>query len=255
MWPGSSAATWACQPLTSQRYRGAEPGPVLPAPPVTTASASSRFCNLGSASEISLTAVFGRMRLERAQLSRSGPLMARPSTLGLARPAHRQRKLHQSLRRWRSPPPPHPGPSPSPPDTAGVAHWQIEIPRDGSADATLREQLRRSGLIGLGTTRTSDQGGTSTLLRSGARWGAPRDRRAVGRHVAALEAVRAAIGAPRVVLIGRPWGTTLAAAHMACHTGRVARAAMTGPDPIWQGKNGLDREVRVLPDLITRPRL
>ncbi len=57
----------------------------------------------------------------------------------------------------------------------------------------------------------------------------------VARHVADLEAVRGQIGAERVVLIGQSWGSTLAAAYMAAHPGRVERVVFSSPGPLWLG--------------------
>ncbi|MER6174668.1 alpha/beta hydrolase [Streptosporangium sp. NPDC001681] len=56
----------------------------------------------------------------------------------------------------------------------------------------------------------------------------------VARHVADLDAVRSALGAERVILVGRSWGGTLAAAYMAAHPDRVARAVLTSPGAIWE---------------------
>ncbi len=55
----------------------------------------------------------------------------------------------------------------------------------------------------------------------------------VARHVADLDAVRAAIGAERVVLVGASWGGQLIAAYLAEHPGRVARAVVSSPGTIW----------------------
>jgi proline iminopeptidase len=55
----------------------------------------------------------------------------------------------------------------------------------------------------------------------------------VARHVADLEALRRAIGAERVVLVGESWGGTLIAHYLAAHPDRVARAVVSSPGPIW----------------------
>ncbi|MEO6087508.1 MAG: alpha/beta fold hydrolase [Umezawaea sp.] len=57
----------------------------------------------------------------------------------------------------------------------------------------------------------------------------------VARQVADLDAIRAAIGADRVVLIGQSWGGSLAAQYLAAHADRVAKAIITSPGPIWRG--------------------
>lgn len=56
----------------------------------------------------------------------------------------------------------------------------------------------------------------------------------VARHVADLDAVRTALGAERVILVGRSWGGTLTAAYMAAHPDRVDRAVLTSPGAIWE---------------------
>jgi pimeloyl-ACP methyl ester carboxylesterase len=53
------------------------------------------------------------------------------------------------------------------------------------------------------------------------------------RSVADLEAIREVIGAPRVVLIGHSWGSTLAANYMAHHAEHVAKVVFHSPGPIW----------------------
>lgn len=57
----------------------------------------------------------------------------------------------------------------------------------------------------------------------------------VARHVADLEAVRQAIGAERVILMGASWGATLAAYYLAAHPDRVARVVFTSPGALWEG--------------------
>lgn len=55
----------------------------------------------------------------------------------------------------------------------------------------------------------------------------------VARHVADLEAIRAEIGAQRVVLVGGSWGGKLIAHYLAAHPDRVARAVVYSPAPLW----------------------
>lgn len=55
----------------------------------------------------------------------------------------------------------------------------------------------------------------------------------VARHVADLDAVRAAIGAEQVVLVGASWGAQLIANYLAAHPDRVARAVVASPGTIW----------------------
>ncbi|TCO54179.1 proline iminopeptidase [Actinocrispum wychmicini] len=57
----------------------------------------------------------------------------------------------------------------------------------------------------------------------------------VARQVADLEAIRVAIGADQIVLIGQSWGGSLTAQYLAAHPDRVARAVITSPGPIWRG--------------------
>ncbi|HEX8509563.1 MAG TPA: alpha/beta fold hydrolase, partial [Propionibacteriaceae bacterium] len=56
----------------------------------------------------------------------------------------------------------------------------------------------------------------------------------VARQVADLEAIRVAIDADRLVLVGQSWGATLAAAYVAAHPDRVAKVAFTSPGAIWE---------------------
>ncbi|MEU5868883.1 alpha/beta hydrolase [Nonomuraea sp. NPDC047529] len=56
----------------------------------------------------------------------------------------------------------------------------------------------------------------------------------VARHVADLEAVRQALGVPKLILVGRSWGGTLSAAYLAAHPDRVAKAVLTSPGAIWE---------------------
>lgn len=55
----------------------------------------------------------------------------------------------------------------------------------------------------------------------------------IARHVADLDAVRAAIGADRVMLAGVSWGGQLVAAYLAAHPDRVVRAVVASPGTIW----------------------
>ncbi len=55
----------------------------------------------------------------------------------------------------------------------------------------------------------------------------------IKRDVDDLEAVRQAIGAPKMILIGHSWGSTLAAMYMAAHRDRVDRVVFHSPGRIW----------------------
>jgi len=55
----------------------------------------------------------------------------------------------------------------------------------------------------------------------------------VARHVADLEAIRAALGAERVALVGASWGAQLIANYLAAHPDRVAKAVVSSPGTIW----------------------
>jgi len=55
----------------------------------------------------------------------------------------------------------------------------------------------------------------------------------VARQVADLEAVRTAIHADKLILVGQSWGGSLAAQYLAAHPGHVQRVAFTSPGPIW----------------------
>jgi pimeloyl-ACP methyl ester carboxylesterase len=63
----------------------------------------------------------------------------------------------------------------------------------------------------------------------------------LARHVADLEAIRARIGAPQVILMGASWGGTLVANYMASYPQHVAKAIFTSPAPIneaeWSGND------------------
>jgi pimeloyl-ACP methyl ester carboxylesterase len=57
----------------------------------------------------------------------------------------------------------------------------------------------------------------------------------VARQVADLDAIRAELGAERVILIGQSWGGSLTAQYLAAYPQHVARAVFTSPGPIWAG--------------------
>jgi proline iminopeptidase len=58
----------------------------------------------------------------------------------------------------------------------------------------------------------------------------------VGRDAADLDAIRQRIGAQRLILIGYSYGATVAAAYLAQHPDRVAKAVFSSPGPIrWPG--------------------
>lgn len=55
----------------------------------------------------------------------------------------------------------------------------------------------------------------------------------VARHVADLEAIRVAIGAERVILVGASWGGQLAMSYVAAHPTRIERVVVSSPNSIW----------------------
>src|SRR5581483_6815494 len=55
----------------------------------------------------------------------------------------------------------------------------------------------------------------------------------VRRAVADLEAIREVIGAPRMILIGHSFASTLAASYMASYPDRVAKAIFHSPSRLW----------------------
>ena len=55
----------------------------------------------------------------------------------------------------------------------------------------------------------------------------------VARHLADLDAFRAALGADRVILVGASWGGQLIANYLALHAARVEKAVVVSPGPIW----------------------
>jgi proline iminopeptidase len=73
----------------------------------------------------------------------------------------------------------------------------------------------------------------------------------VARHVADLEAIRARIGADRMILLGDSWGGTLVAHYIAAHSDRVDRVIFTSPGAIdmadWEPYAAVPR---VAPQLI-----
>jgi proline iminopeptidase len=74
----------------------------------------------------------------------------------------------------------------------------------------------------------------------------------VARQVADLEAVRAAIGADRVVLIGGSWGASLGAAYAAEYPSHVAALVFGSPGvlwaPAWDGQSEGDLWDRLTPE-------
>lgn len=55
----------------------------------------------------------------------------------------------------------------------------------------------------------------------------------VARHVADLEAIRAAIGVSKMIVAGTGWGATLATNYVLAHPDRVERLILESPTPIW----------------------
>ncbi|WP_157429905.1 alpha/beta hydrolase [Actinomadura oligospora] len=55
----------------------------------------------------------------------------------------------------------------------------------------------------------------------------------VARHVADLDAIRAAIGADKIIIVGQSWGGSLAAQYLAAHPDHVAKVAFTAPGALW----------------------
>ncbi|TYB42163.1 alpha/beta fold hydrolase [Actinomadura chibensis] len=55
----------------------------------------------------------------------------------------------------------------------------------------------------------------------------------VARHVADLDAIRAAIGADKIIIVGQSWGGSLAAQYLAAHPEHVAKVAFTSPGALW----------------------
>lgn len=63
----------------------------------------------------------------------------------------------------------------------------------------------------------------------------------VGRDVDDLEAVREAIGAQRMVLVGHSYGGALAAHYLAAYPDRVERLVLSSPAPLDPGDTSTDR--------------
>ncbi|MFI6742571.1 alpha/beta fold hydrolase [Nonomuraea sp. NPDC050451] len=112
------------------------------------------------------------------------------------------------------------------PAPAGVAWWLCRLALRRVARLQVRRRMpiavtgvqpaaAAAPLAGL-SSRLSDVGGYT-----------------VARHVADLDAVRATIGADRVVLAGVSWGGQLVAAYLAAHPDRVARAVVASPGTMW----------------------
>lgn len=59
----------------------------------------------------------------------------------------------------------------------------------------------------------------------------------VARVVEDLEAIRVAIGAEKVILVGWSWGGYFAARYMIEHPGRVEKAVLESPAPLVAGRN------------------
>jgi proline iminopeptidase len=68
----------------------------------------------------------------------------------------------------------------------------------------------------------------------------------VRRHVADLEAIRVAIAADRIMLVGTSWGGKLIASYLAAHPDRVARAVIDSPNELWT--SGIARDARLTPE-------
>jgi proline iminopeptidase len=87
----------------------------------------------------------------------------------------------------------------------------------------------------------------------------------IARQVADLEAIRARIGADRMVLIGHSWGGQVAAAYLATHPANVARVVFSSPGALApatddgsgggvKGRLSLMEQVRLYA-LLARPRV
>lgn len=55
----------------------------------------------------------------------------------------------------------------------------------------------------------------------------------MARHVADLEAIRKTVGAPRLVLAGTGWGTTLATHYLLQFPDQVERPILESPGALW----------------------
>lgn len=56
----------------------------------------------------------------------------------------------------------------------------------------------------------------------------------VERQLSDLEAIRAKIGAEKIILIGQSWGGTLAARYLAEHPDNVAKVVFSSPGALWE---------------------
>ena len=144
-----------------------------------------------------------------------------------------------------------PAPEVATPDSKGVAYWDLAT---GSRIA-YRHAPAEAGsgaapvvLVHGGTgAPDSDPAGVAVRLSAAGfdvyrydQIGAGLSRRlddvagyTVARHVADLEAIREAIGAQQMILVGSSWGGTLIASYLAEHPDRVARAVISSPSPLW----------------------
>ncbi|MEV4258338.1 alpha/beta hydrolase [Spirillospora sp. NPDC049652] len=55
----------------------------------------------------------------------------------------------------------------------------------------------------------------------------------VARHVADLDAIRTALGADKIIVVGQSWGGSLAAQYLAAHPEHVAKVVFTAPGGLW----------------------
>ena len=72
------------------------------------------------------------------------------------------------------------------------------------------------------------------------------EQHGLGRDVADLEAIRIAIGAQRMVLVGHSYGARVVAGYLAAHPGRVVRAVFSSPlslDPADSSGGGIRRRL------------
>lgn len=75
----------------------------------------------------------------------------------------------------------------------------------------------------------------------------------VARHVADLEAIRQAVAAERLILVGHSWGATLAASYAAAHPRRIEKLVLTSPGPSWLPAFGIEK-IRALERLSAEDR-
>ncbi|MFC0531958.1 alpha/beta fold hydrolase [Phytohabitans kaempferiae] len=133
----------------------------------------------------------------------------------------------------------------------GVRHWQLPTGSRLAYVHTPAQAAPRDAPVvivhgGPGAPELGDPGLTARLAAAGYdvyayhQFGAGLSSRAtdiaeytVARHVADLDAVRAAIGVERLTLVGASWGAQLIANYLAAHPERVARAVLTSPGTIW----------------------